>query len=577
MSEQLCDKCGSILLLGKEKLNIPWCPSCEGKRLESVKESKARLVAQIKSSLKSIEETVKKYTMESLLISAYVTRESDLHSKVPDLWSFIGISDLLNYILSSNTKGEVTAKWNDREIQELFAHAVSLNKSVKFISLLTNGWIRFIRIKKRELKDYSYDLARSLYVDEKELGTDDPDEEISLLKFTARWKEIADNLNANGLLSRNDAHFGQFNPTRVPTLDNFWVSIQTKIAFEQSTGNRRLLEFPHLKTSLQDISLMERFTEDIQNYVVEDRNSNGRVTSFVLLPVNPAVLARDLSLQKVDPYLFRRYVTIPSSKVNSGFPIFLMTSKGIFIGKKTLQIVSRFLRARYFREFIDENRKIGADFEELVVTELEKYKFSIRQPNDTEVKLVNVVDNEKNPTLEIDVIAYDSHQIYVIECKHVVLSTDFITRSRENTVKSVLSDEPDKMRRRVEFVRKNGQKLGFSDDLLLHIEPIFVTFNVEPLEFFEGMRIMSFRKLGELRESPFSKEKRPFNVSELLANPQFIQLAMSKDILEDDEYACMICGDSESRQLLVNGFPAQLCSDCIEIQQEMYGSVMKEL
>jgi hypothetical protein len=55
------------------------------------------------------------------------------------------------------------------------------------------------------------------------------------------------------------------------------------------------------------------------------------------------------------------------------------------------------------------------------------------------------------------------------------------------------------------------------------------------------------------------------------------QKKISQRQLSENKKGCMICGDPNSRQILMNGLPAQLCDDCIQIQHKMYNSTIEEI
>lgn len=577
MTKYKCEKCGTTLLLGKGKLNVGWCPSCEGVEVENVVVSKNHLVSEFKDISSRILHVMKQYEKESLLISAYITRESELHSEVPDLPYFIGISELINLVMSFDQLGNKQAVWNEDGVQELYHLAERANMDKKIISLLQNDWIRFIRIRKSELRTYCYDLENSLKADEKNFEELDGDDWVTELKFTYQWKEVLENLSANGIIAKNEAHFGVFSSAKVPLLDEFWDSIRTKISLEQSTGNRELLEFPDLKDSVDTLRAFERMTIEFPFYYSAEKNVMGRVTSFELKPILLIQFYNFFLKEGFDLNAIDHILSYLASNRKKGFPLLLSTSKGLFIGPQTLVLVSRLLKAKYFREYLDRVRDVGREFEDQVVKELEKYQFLVYQPNDKNKKMVNVLDDTQKPTLEIDIIAYKNDEIYLIECKHLVFTTEFIVRNRNKHLGSILSQEPEKMKRRASFLSENLERFGFNRNKAYDLKLVYVTFNVEPIKEFLGIRIIPLRDLRELDASQKKPMVRFFTISELLANLPFHQYAMSKAILETNENACMICGDEPTRQLLMNGYPIQVCEDCIEIQEARFGSSTEEV
>ena len=74
-----------------------------------------------------------------------------------------------------------------------------------------------------------------------------------------------------------------------------------------------------------------------------------------------------------------------------------------------------------------------------------------------------------------------------------------------------------------------------------------------------------------------NKKWKEFRKNELVSRLSADQRTHSIEILNGDENSCMICGNENARQILMNGLPAQLCDDCIEIQKKMHGSIVEKI
>ena len=72
------------------------------------------------------------------------------------------------------------------------------------------------------------------------------------------------------------------------------------------------------------------------------------------------------------------------------------------------------------------------------------------------------------------------------------------------------------------------------------------------------------------------KKWKEFRKNELVSRLPTDQRTHSTEILNRDENSCMICGNENARQIIMNGLPAQLCDDCIEIQKKMHGSIVEK-
>ena len=73
------------------------------------------------------------------------------------------------------------------------------------------------------------------------------------------------------------------------------------------------------------------------------------------------------------------------------------------------------------------------------------------------------------------------------------------------------------------------------------------------------------------------KKFKEFTTEDLLRNLEEPQRTMSLQLLEKDGDCCTICGDKPAKQIIMNGYPAQLCDDCIKIQSKEYQSTHERL
>ena len=64
--------------------------------------------------------------------------------------------------------------------------------------------------------------------------------------------------------------------------------------------------------------------------------------------------SKDLDLNYVD-----RFITTINSNISRGFPILLLSRSGLYIGPRTILAVSRFLKARDFRGYLDSMKSIA--------------------------------------------------------------------------------------------------------------------------------------------------------------------------------------------------------------------------
>lgn len=492
-----CEVCGGILVIGKGNLNEDWCPTCEGIEMESVEDSKNRVASELKNFDNEIENTIKKYYKEDLLITVYVTRESVLHSQNPDYTRFIAYSSLLNKILALNYIGKEGVKWDSSEIQNLYTYAEMYNQNSKFIHYILNGLVRYIFVKKKDMAKYNYDLEKSLKTEGEKLNLkdDELEESVPILKFTSAWRVSLENLKSYGIVPKNEAYFNNDYQFKFLQIDEFWKSVLTKVLLEMWAGNSDLLEFPEFKDSLDYLKVWENIANNFPFKQTKKKDQMGRVVDFSMQPVDLTKIFYQFFRRGLGLDYVKKFIADINSKFKKGFPVFLLTSKGLFVGQETTLLVSRYLKAKYARRYLDSNKDVGNEFVLAVAGELERLGFNVRYPKNPSDLLVNIVDNKNKPSVEIDLIAYTDHRIFLIECKHVLFTTDLNPKNRENNVKRNLRDELPKMDKRVEFLSNHLQEFGLEKFQQSSIKAIFVTFNEEPIHSYEGIEIVAFKNM----------------------------------------------------------------------------------
>jgi hypothetical protein len=350
------------------------------------------------------------------------------------------------------------------------------------------------------MPDYCFELDKALKIDCITRNFESDDWELAL-KFTSEWYAILDNFFNNGLYPKNailDNNI-EFYSNKL-RLNEFWNTLRVKITLELSSGDPQILQVESLKNVQGNdiINYLRIIDEIIANYPF----------SFEICREEGA------KKFKLSPADFVNFL-LPFAK--NGFPIdkfkeffisfpfeykcfcsFFVTSKGLFVGSQTLKIVSSFLKAKYYRDYLTGNHEIGDEFEDLVAEELEKIKISIADPLHPGKKLRKIRDNEKEPKLEIDMLASVEGCLFVIDCKAMVVSTDFINNSREDFVKSNLKDQIEKQANRISFIKNNMDKLGFDPLKYNTIKNVIVTYNKEPVNRIGDMHIVCVRELTSL-------------------------------------------------------------------------------
>lgn len=495
-----CKKCSEKLLFGKGIQRIPWCPQCEGIKIVPSEEVLKILRTEIKETNKKIEAVIVNFNKESLLISLYITREGQMHSDLLNQHYFMSITELMKKIIEMDFNGSVKCDPMSDEFQKLLRYSESFNRSKITLRLFINGWGKFINLRNRQLREYCFDFDKVLKADGISKNFDN-DDLASTWKFTYEWHSILSNFEENGLYPKTVTveKVTEIYPEKL-RLNEFWRAIRVKMLLELSSGDNQVLEIESLNNVrggdlisylriLDEINVNFPFEIDILNEN-GDKRFKARPVDLVsfLLPFAKS----GLPLEKFREFFF----SVPFEYKCLG--AFLVTSKGLFVGRQTLRVVSAFLKAKYYRDYLIGNHAVGQEFEDLVAEELGKVGIKFSDPTDPAKVLRNIKDDENNPTLEIDILASSKDKLFVIDCKSMVISSDFISNTREGFVKITLKDEIEKQERRIEFVRNNMEKFGFDSSQYKVIENVIVTYNKEPLSKLENINIVCVRDLGSL-------------------------------------------------------------------------------
>lgn len=495
---EFCLKCGTILLYGICESEEFWCPICKGVELETKEKTMQTFREDIKKGITEANKIIKKYDIGSLLISTFVTREGALHGESLDFGNFMSYSELIKYLANCKEFGKNEVKAKSEDFQTLLRIFEDITSLKKMIVLLNNGFVRTISVMEKEVPKYAYDITNSISVDYSPNIKFESERKISLIKFTATWHSIKEILKENGFLTRTDVYKNNFEKFENHRLNEFWYSVNTKIGLELSAGDFKSLDFPDLKGALQYITLLEEIIRKFPFTFKYQKEKHFNHFSCEMEPVDLVKFIMPFIQGKLDTQFFMNSFFALYGNCN-GFPIFLMTREGLFAGPRTTLMATRFLKAKYYREYLDKNYDIGKDFEILVAKKLEENGFSLNIPKDFTKKMINIKDNDKNPTLEIDIIAEYKKNLYIIECKSIVLTTDYLTNSREKVVTERLDGENIKQERRISYIKNHLCEFGYPKKIK-KFHNIAITMNKEPINIFEKMKIYSLNEIPKLKQ-----------------------------------------------------------------------------
>lgn len=502
----LCTECGSHLFLGKG-LNYEevWCPTCEGFKVLSRQDSINYLNRVIKQDGQEIRDLINLFDVTSLLPTLFVTRECYLlpilKKKGPWLNEYASLTDLISKILVKGSKGTKRCHFSDPHFQKLLTLTTLNNKHLRFRLLANQGWGSIVYIPSDKLKEIAVDFEIGKLVNNIEIpGTTDSNMIHPLFMFYEKWKNVQQNLIDNNFISHNEAYKAQVeNIIFDDFLEEHLESVHLKTSLELSMNKSKMLDQQNFKNHLEYAELLVELFKIFFNSL-EIKNDN---------PLN-----FECYLDKINKEDFERFIVnsgfnvqetydLLVSKVGdkSNYPLIYDTGDELLIPPLTLYIFSRLLKALYSQELKIKLGKEGYIFEDKVCKALEDIGLRTDQPNNGTKKLIHVKDLENPDEFEIDIIAYnyDIGKLFVIDCKHIFVSSEFVSGTREQAIRKELQEQPDKQRKRINYIKMNLQRFGFKSKKIKKYVSVLITANKEPISVLENCHIISIREIEKIK------------------------------------------------------------------------------
>ncbi len=192
--------------------------------------------------------------------------------------------------------------------------------------------------------------------------------------------------------------------------------------------------------------------------------------------------------------LYDMFVSLENDFKN--FPLLIEINEKIILCPETIFLVCGFLTYKFNKETINTLLS-GFEFEDMVSEKFKTMGFSIEDPNNPKLTLQG--RKTKNGKREIDLIAYDNENIWVIECKDQglwKLDPKILWENRkEYRIKDIKKEIKNKHLERVQFVKENyNSYFGFKKDYNIH--GIIITRIKENIEIFEDIHILPAYKLS---------------------------------------------------------------------------------
>lgn len=479
-----CEKCGSNLLFGKgDDVRTLWCPNCEGFDVLTKEESIEKITENVKENGQEIKDLINIFEVESLLSTLFVTREGHLlpilNNQGFNSFEYLSLTDLISNILIKGSRGSTKCDCFDDNFQKLIRLA-TINHETQRINLLTKQDFGFlIRVPWVKIKDITVEFELATLLHCQKNGQIPTTGFVELFKFNENWVEIMDNLNDSGFISPIEAYSHRKKKLEFDgVIEEHLQAVKVKTAFELVMKNKKILKQDKFKNNLDYIEFMNQLSTFFR-YSLDIINQNPPEFYCTFSKTKKNIFENVVKANDFDiDIAYNLLVTKIGDKTN--FPlIYQFRNNDLLIPPLTLAIFQKFLKAIHSKEFKDKLSREGYKFEVEVCNVLENVGLNVNQPNDCTKKLLNIKDDYENPTLEIDIIAYDYHtkKLFVIDCKNIFFTTDFIIGKRETAIREKFKEQPAKQNKRIEFMQNNLNKFGLSSRKINKYISVIITTN----------------------------------------------------------------------------------------------------
>jgi len=538
-----CNKCESILVIGKNNEDEMWCPTCENVEILSFEESIKFCHNVVESYRQQYETRLQVIHRNNLLFPLICLRERSIRKVMQEM--AISFRNLTAYslILYDVLMGKCGATVdlgepiNSAPIIKGYTDYIEALKQFQFVR---NGYGVILRIPKSRSRTYIDKETKA-----KENASpmfQEIDSSILAFWFCEEWKRIEKNYSKLDICSGSEAKIRSIPYRRERRL----LELRERRMRKKSKNIKKRRERPSISENLgsafqinladptnhmldfDDIDLTEEVLNAFLHLAYYAENQMPRSVHQAPRRIEDLVVTK--SYEEVCEYLekqgFRAEFVLEqlvSSDYNTKkFPLIIEDGNKLYICPLTLRIMRLYLLDILKRDEIKELRdQQGLRFENEVCKKLEKIGIDFNDPLKKGEKMRNIQDGKK-ATLEIDMLGlYDSH-LFVVECKSNWLNPLWYTqRYQEYRKRDLIEEAEKKMPKRIEWVsnslqpRKNfnfyrrnpltSKKNPERRDSLgyplqnYRIHGIIVTLFEEPLQEHRGITILPIEGLGEIR------------------------------------------------------------------------------
>jgi len=514
-----CDKCGGKLVIGKgENEKEIWCPSCEGLDVLAKSESKKLIRKDIKNLNEDCIQIIRKYDKDELIGSLLATREGDLLKTIKegvfDPGNFITISLLIQEVVNTHNQNNKKVEVRSQKFQELINKYERLTINRKFFKLLDLNYLIFVGMPPDKIPEYTIDYEKNTeYNLAPEYSEFEEKDRMNIGKFTPKWNPIIENYRKFKLTSKLDIEESlRENKDRENKdgegIDYLKSIIRIILSFQMFTPNMDLIRYPSLKDKKELIDVLynlsqknidrlkEKFYEDHRNYECSLESEN-------IFEIYKQIDSLGVDFEEFEELFIFDGIEIEDEKIPLIYrPI---KTQSLVIPPLSLNRMYKYFEARYKMDKDEINSKYGKPFENKIAKEMKEIGLKIEDPNNPSKNLQNIKDDEEKPSFEIDIIGYEGSNIYIIDCKHIILTYNFMSGQRINEIKKKLNGIDDKQEKRLTFVEKNLEEFGFESNKDWGFKSVIITLLREPVKSIGETYLISEDNLENIYEIPTAK------------------------------------------------------------------------
>jgi len=523
-----CSKCSSILLIGIDGQEKYFCPICEGLKVMERKKSLSFVGNEISSRKKEIEKIFKKYDRKDIIGSLVATRELEpLSSKYSGPFNhirFLGANLALRYALKFDNFGtdRLDSPFEDN-FQKIIFYSKESIEFINIIYLISANYGVFIEVPEdKDPSKFVIDLKTTPYLMGETPSSIKQKISRQQFKFTERWKPILDNYKKFGFLTetefyrermkkrvntkkseplnkrRKKQHRKEDNTPQYKTNRTYLKEILTNLySLELGDLSRKQLKFSEFKDNFEYYIGLIKILSDWSLPSLDDTKYDPWGTKYATLHpfgLDELYLFFLIFAKPRDMPLFFKKIVSGEDNVKE-FPLVVKLDENEFlIPPYTLKLIAYYLSFKHLpkeKEKINQLRVLeGYGFETVVSRKLSDIGVT--------VDYTNYMDNPKNPSLEIDIIAHYRKTIFVIDCKSWLLTSNYLFRKAHHRKEKELEEEAQKQEKRVKYVKTSMKLLGFDENCFKDIKSVIITRLNEEIEKVDNSLVIPFDKIEEL-------------------------------------------------------------------------------